>query len=168
MTTGETYSLMKARKSNKFGSAGEGKRTGWPPEFGLDWGSRSGESLLVEPVMSDKQPGKSEARANFQSVPRAQNRRAFWDRYPGLVWSNRNAPDDAFIAAALRKGRFLELLDVAVEFGVGRLLTVWEAELACDDLPAGVVRRAEQVLSILKEANERVVATRNGESVATS
>ena len=33
--------------------------------------------------------------------------------HPGLVWSNPEAPDDAFIAAALRKGRFLQLLDIA-------------------------------------------------------
>ncbi|MEZ5301199.1 MAG: hypothetical protein R3F11_11180 [Verrucomicrobiales bacterium] len=54
----------------------------------------------------------------------APNRREFWDRHPGLVWSNRHAPDDVFIAAALRKGRFLQLLEIAVEFGLDRVRRV--------------------------------------------
>jgi hypothetical protein len=93
------------------------------------------------------------------------NHREFWDRHPGLVWSNRNAPDDAFISAALRKGRFLQLLDIAVEFGIDRLKTAWKVELSCDDLSDATIKRTNEALNTLEEANDRAVTTRNGKSV---
>ncbi|HWB01857.1 MAG TPA: hypothetical protein VG796_02460 [Verrucomicrobiales bacterium] len=93
------------------------------------------------------------------------NRRAFWDRHPGLVWSNRNAPDEAFISAALRKGRFLQLLEIAVEFGVARLRRQWEVEKQCGDLTAGMISRTEENLTIMEEAYARSVAARDGANV---
>ena len=89
------------------------------------------------------------------------NRREFWDRHPGLVWSNRDAPDEAFIGAALRKGRFLELLDIAVEFSVEDLVRVWHAELAEGEMPASVVKRTGGILTILEKANGRSVTSRD-------
>lgn len=53
------------------------------------------------------------------------NRRAFWQRHPGLVWSNPEADDSAFICAALLRPRFTRLLDIAGEFGVERLRCEW-------------------------------------------
>ena len=53
------------------------------------------------------------------------NRRAFWLRHPGLVWSNPEADDSAFICAALLHPRFIRLLAVAAEFGVDRLQCEW-------------------------------------------
>ncbi len=87
----------------------------------------------------------------MNSAPPA-NRRAFWDRHPGLVWSNRNAPDDAFISAALRKNRFLQLLDIAKEFGPARLREQWQRELAEDDIPAWFVAKIEENLQIIEQA----------------
>jgi hypothetical protein len=80
------------------------------------------------------------------------NRRPFWDRHPGLVWSNRNAPDDAFISTALRKNRFLQLLDIAKEFGPERLRQQWQRELAEGDLPQRLVSRVEENLEIIEQA----------------
>jgi hypothetical protein len=96
----------------------------------------------------------------------APNRRAFWDKHPGLVWSNRNAPDDAFISAALREGRFLQLLDIAVEFGIKRLLRQWELEKAEGDLPPRLIFRVEENLAIIEEAYAKSAAGRNGPPLA--
>jgi len=82
----------------------------------------------------------------------APNRRAFWDHHPGLVWSNPNAPDDAFISAALRKNRFLQLLDIAKEFGPDRLREQWQRELAEGDLPQRLIARVEENLEIIEQA----------------
>lgn len=84
--------------------------------------------------------------------PAPPNRRAFWDNHPGLVWSNRNAPDDAFISAALRKNRFLQLLDIAKEFGPERLREQWLRELAEGDIPAWFVAKIEENLQIIEQA----------------
>ena len=53
------------------------------------------------------------------------NRRTFWQRHPGLVWSNPEAEDSAFICAALLRPRFTRLLDIAAEFGVEWLRHEW-------------------------------------------
>lgn len=55
-----------------------------------------------------------------------QTRNPFWQRHPGLVWSNPEAPDSVFIAAALLRPRFNRLLDIATEFGLERLRQEWE------------------------------------------
>jgi len=96
------------------------------------------------------------------------NRREFWDANPGLIWSNRDAPDDAFISAALRKGHFIQLVDIAVEFGVDRLERAWKAELSCGDLSAGTIERTENTLKILREANEQIDATSHSPAVGTA
>jgi hypothetical protein len=84
--------------------------------------------------------------------PPPANRRAFWDRHPGLVWSNRNAPDDAFISAALRQNRFLQLLDIASEFGPERLRQQWQCELAEGDLSPRLIAGVEENLQIIEKA----------------
>jgi hypothetical protein len=82
----------------------------------------------------------------------APNRRSFWDRHPGLVWSNRQAPDDAFISAALRKNRFLQLLDIAREFGAARLRHQWQRELAEGDIPDWFTAKVDENLRIIEQA----------------
>jgi len=84
--------------------------------------------------------------------PPPANRRAFWDRHPGLVWSNRNAPDDAFISAALRQNRFLQLLDIAREFGPDRLRQQWQRELTEGDLSPRLISAVEENLHIIEKA----------------
>ena len=49
----------------------------------------------------------------------------FWQRHPGLVWSNPDASDAAHIRAALLRPRFSQLLDIAVEFGLERVRQEW-------------------------------------------
>ncbi len=100
----------------------------------------------------------SETSAESEAVRAPSNRRAFWDRHPGLVWSNRHAPDDAFISAALRKNRFLQLLDIAKEFGTERLRRQWHRELAEGDIPAWFAAKIEENLLIIEEARTRADA----------
>jgi len=80
----------------------------------------------------------------------APERREFWQKHPGLVWSNSAAPDHVYIRAALLRPRFSELLDIALEFGLERVEQEW-AELQLDDTHE--VRRAtpmvERILSNL-------------------
>jgi hypothetical protein len=54
----------------------------------------------------------------------------FWDKHPGLVWSNRQAGDGVRIRAALMKPSFPVLLDIAVTFGLHRLEQEWTVLLA--------------------------------------
>jgi len=93
--------------------------------------------------------------------PPPPNRRAFWDQHPGLVWSNRNAPDDAFISAALRKNRFLQLLDIAREFGPERLRRQWQLELAEGDLSERIIAGVEENLDIIEQAKADASAAGN-------
>jgi hypothetical protein len=75
------------------------------------------------------------------------NRGAFWQRHPGLVWSNPDADDSAFICAALLRPRFTLLLDIAAEFGVERLRREWE--LLREENSAEAQRAAAPVERIL-------------------
>lgn len=52
-------------------------------------------------------------------------RREFWQKHPGLVWSNPDAEDSVWIRAALLRPRFRWLLDIAIEFGLERLQREW-------------------------------------------
>jgi hypothetical protein len=56
----------------------------------------------------------------------SQQRESFWSRHPGLVWSNPDAGDEVKIRAALLRPRFLEILEIAHEFGVDRVTREWQ------------------------------------------
>jgi len=60
-------------------------------------------------------------------APVSGQRSAFWDRHPGLVWSNPDADDSVHIRAALVRPRFQQLLAIAVEFGLERVWAEWDA-----------------------------------------
>ncbi len=64
---------------------------------------------------------------------------SFWQRHPGLVWSNPDAGDSTRIRAALLRPTFGRLLDIASEFGIERVRHEW-SELQADD--SREVRRA--------------------------
>ncbi|CAN5676153.1 hypothetical protein BH09VER1_BH09VER1_02380 [soil metagenome] len=51
---------------------------------------------------------------------------AFWDKHPGIVWSNRRAGDSVMIVNALLRPNFHLLLDIAHHFGLARLKAHWE------------------------------------------
>ena len=76
----------------------------------------------------------------------------FWQRYPGLVWSNPAAGDAAHIRAALVRPRYGMLLEIALEFGVERLRREW-SELAEDPTPE-VARARSSVERILAHIEE--------------
>ena len=80
--------------------------------------------------------------------PVTAQRKEFWKRHPGLVWSNPEADDAVRISAALLRPRFGRLLDIAVEFELERLRREWQ-ELQTE--PTAEVQRAsaavERILS---------------------
>jgi len=89
---------------------------------------------------------------------------AFWKKHPGLVWSNRRADDSVMIANALLRPNFHLLLDIAAQFGLGRLKTDWEhlrTGIGDDPTDQAQLRRAtpivERCLRHMEEAvqNER-------------
>jgi len=59
------------------------------------------------------------------------SRTQFWQKHPGLVWSNPDAADSVYIRAALLRPRFGRLLEIALEFGFERVRAEW-AELMDD------------------------------------
>ena len=77
---------------------------------------------------------------------------AFWQRHPGLVWSNPDAEDSVWIRAALVRPRFSQLLDIALEFGLERVQAEW-AVLQTDRTP-GVERAGRPVERILRHIQE--------------
>jgi hypothetical protein len=93
--------------------------------------------------------------------PVSTARREFWARHPGLVWSSSAAGDEVYIRAALVRPRFSQLLEIAVEFGPGRLRAEWN-ELCSQ--PAAEVERARPVVErILRniEKGAAIAAGRN-------
>lgn len=60
-------------------------------------------------------------------APSMEERTAgFWEKFPGLVWSNPNASDAVQIRAALTQPRFETLLQIAQEFGLKRVRAEWK------------------------------------------
>jgi hypothetical protein len=73
--------------------------------------------------------------------------REFWQRHPGLVWSNPDADDAVRIRTALLRPRFERLLDIALEFGLPRVQQEWMALL--EDSTGDVKRVQHSVERIL-------------------
>ena len=69
---------------------------------------------------------------------------AFWQRYPGLVWSNSQANDSAYICAALLKPHFDIILDISIEFGLERVEAEWQTLLK--DGESYYVNRAKELV----------------------
>ena len=69
--------------------------------------------------------------------------RDLWQKHAGLVWSNPDADDAAYIRAALLRPRFERLVDIALTFGVDRLRSEW-AELRAEGTVEAV--RAQSVV----------------------
>lgn len=80
----------------------------------------------------------------------ASTRARFWQKHPGLVWSNPAADDSVFIRAALLRPRFSRLLDISLEFGLERLQAEWKT---LTGLPEAVVA-AKPVERILRHIDE--------------
>jgi hypothetical protein len=89
----------------------------------------------------------------------AEGHREFWQRHPGLVWSNPDADDSVRIRCALLRPRFDRILDIAVEFGLVRVRREW-AELEGDDTPEFRRARApvQRILANIEEGFLRVAA----------
>jgi len=75
-------------------------------------------------------------------------RSEFWERFPGLVWSNSKAGDSVRIRAALLRPRFETILAIALEFGLERIDGEW-AILTSD--PETNTRRSKPLV-------ERIIA----------
>jgi len=90
------------------------------------------------------------------------NHSAFWQTHPGLVWSNPEADDSAYIRAALLRPRFERLLEVAVAFGLDRLRREW-AELRTEGTTEAI--RADSVVERIFNNIEKgftLATARNG------
>ena len=101
-----------------------------------------------------------------------QNRTSarWWDNpiYAGLVWSNSQAPEEAYIRSALLKPHFLVLLELVLELGLDRVNREWS--LLADEGTPEAVRAKASVTRILTHI-ERGIANaqaRNGKSLGVS
>lgn len=76
--------------------------------------------------------------------------RQFWDKYPGVVWSNPQASDSVMISNALLQGRLDVLKDAEEHFGPELLLIEWNKILqAALDFP-----EIQRVVQILRKSTE--------------
>lgn len=91
----------------------------------------------------------------------AMLKREFWQRHPGLVWSNSEADDSAHIRAALLRPRFGRLLEVALEFGLERLQREWNALQADSSHEVERARPAVERILTNVEKGFAIAATRN-------
>jgi hypothetical protein len=73
----------------------------------------------------------------------AECRKEFWQKHPGIVWSNPDADDAVRIRRALLRPKFDRLLDIALEFGIERLRCEWWI-LEQEDTPEA--RRAQSIV----------------------
>ncbi len=84
----------------------------------------------------------------------------FWQTQRGLVWSNPKADDSTHIRAALLRPRFSQLLEIAVEFGFGRVRQEWSF---LEREPTREVERArasvERILGHIEEGFARAAAS---------
>lgn len=84
--------------------------------------------------------------------------KAFWGGQPGLVWSNPDASDEVMIRAALLRPRFSQILEIALEFSVGRVEHEWSV---LRDEGTAEARRAAPVV-------ERIISNvRRGAALAS-
>ncbi len=82
-----------------------------------------------------------------------------WKQHPGLIWSNPNPGDTAFLCAALLRPRFATLLDAAAVFGLDRLRAEWDRLLRAEPAEAARVAHAvERILRNISRGFERAVA----------
>jgi len=51
--------------------------------------------------------------------------RQFWEKHPGVVWSNPDAPDSVMISNALLQGKRDVLKAAAEHFGIAMLFDEW-------------------------------------------
>src|ERR1700730_4730489 len=93
-------------------------------EFAASNAPQSSSGTLKQTPSADSKTDRASPAIPTPSAPVSPNK-AFWKKYPGLVWSNRQAGDDVRIRAALMKPRFPVLLDIAVTFGLERLEQEW-------------------------------------------
>lgn len=76
---------------------------------------------------------------------------AFWEKHPGVVWSNAAASDSAMIAHALLRPNFHLLLAIAEHFGLERLKADWATLRSAvpkngDASAERMLRRAEPIV----------------------
>jgi hypothetical protein len=79
-------------------------------------------------------------------------RHEFWRQYPGIIWSNPDADDGAYIRAALLRPRFGRLLHIAAEFGLERVRTEWET--LCTEGTLQMARARPSVERILQNVEK--------------
>ena len=82
--------------------------------------------------------------------------REFWQKHPGLIWSNPEAGDSVRIRVALLRPRFSRLLDIALEFGLERLQQEWEY---LNGEPTREVERASDIVERILANIEKGFAT---------
>ncbi len=89
----------------------------------------------------------------------AAEHKEFWQKHPGLVWSNPEASDSVRIRVALMRPRFTRLLDVALEFGLERLRLEWSELLGDPTLPTGRARTSvERILRNIEKGFSRAAS----------
>jgi hypothetical protein len=55
-----------------------------------------------------------------------ERRHEFWQRFPGLAWSNPEASDAAMIRSALARPQTEQLRQIVEEFGIERVQSEWD------------------------------------------
>jgi len=91
----------------------------------------------------------------------AEYHKEFWQRHPGLVWSNPEADDTVRIRRALLRPRFDRLLDIALEFGIERLQSEWSV-LEHENTP-GARRAQSSVKRILTNIEQGFSSVTSGD-----
>ena len=89
----------------------------------------------------------------------AAQHREFWQKHPGLVWSNPKASDSVRIRAALLRPRYNRLLEIALEFGLARLREEWMVLLEDDTRESRRARASvERILNNIEKGFSRATA----------
>jgi hypothetical protein len=89
-----------------------------------------------------------------------ESKRDFWNKHPGLVWSNPDANDSAYIRSGLVQPRFGRLIEIAVEFGLERVRQEWTV-LRLEDTPevARAAPAVERILNNIEKGFSRVASS---------
>ena len=111
---------------------------------------------------ADRQMMEGIARGMAQKAqqPPTKNPAAFRRKYPALVWSNPEAPDDVWICQVLIHPGFDLMLDALIAFGLDQLETQWAILLREQDPGALRARKiTEDLLQNARDAHIRIRAS---------
>jgi len=94
-----------------------------------------------------------------EPAPASIRHKSFRERHKALAWSNSKASPETLLRTALLQPRFPVLLDAALEFGISRIRSEWQALIDEDSTEARrAAPRTERILRNIEHGFQQAAA----------